>query len=371
MPTKSIIETFHPLSATLLLLSLTLTVSCIEPLDIIIDTGQEVLIVEGAITTRPGPHKIRLTRSGRYDGAVIPVTNASVTIRDSEGTTFPLREEIFVYIDPEFGFLHYTSPTAVYTTDDAFSAVVGRTYTLEIRTATGIEYTSIPEKVIPAIEILELTAKFSKVAIPDNKYKTGMEVYTTFQDPVDEQNYYMWKNSGLYKLTSYPDLHVIFPDYGPVIPDPKDCCTPCWISEPNADRSIYILADNNINGNKTTISSAFIVDDSVRYSDKYMVRIEQNSLSREAFQYFKLLQEQLSINGDIFDPAPGTLRGNMINLSNPSENVIGYFRVSAVSIDSMFLTRDMLLEPRRLFQFNDDCREYSLGFATTIPPVFW
>ena len=77
----------------------------------------------------------------------------------------------------------------------------------------------------------------------------------------------------------------------------------------------------------------------------------------------------MSITGDIFDPPPATLRGNMVNLTNPDEIVIGYFRASDVSIDSMFLTREMLAEPRPLRKINDDCREYRNG--TTRKPVYW
>jgi hypothetical protein len=59
----------------------------------------------------------------------------------------------------------------------------------------------------------------------------------------------------------------------------------------------------------------------------------------------------------------------MINLTNPDENVMGYFRASDVSIDSMFLTRDMLLEVRPLPEILDDCRTYREG--TIEIPDYW
>jgi len=382
LPTKSIIATIQPFSVRLLVMSLALiTVSCINPIETAIDTEANILIVEGAITSGRGPHKIRLSQSARYgnnvlEGSVLPVTNASVIIRDSDGNNFWLTEE-------EFRFVAFRPPawpnadgqetylTGVYATTNDFSAVAGKTYTLLITTREGIEYISLPEKVIPATDILGLSAEFSKVPIGSNEYKTGVDVYATFQDPLEEQNFYMWKNSGTYKITAFPALHVIIPLEGPAIPDPKDCCRNCWVNESSAARSLLILSDNNINGNKTTIFAAFIQDDSVRFTDKYLVRIELHTLNREAFQYFSLLKNQLSINGDIFDPPPATLRGNMINMTNPDENVLGYFRVSAVSIDSMFLTRNMLLEPNPMLRFNNDCLEYRYGFATTVEPSYW
>jgi hypothetical protein len=59
----------------------------------------------------------------------------------------------------------------------------------------------------------------------------------------------------------------------------------------------------------------------------------------------------------------------MINLTNPDDNVIGYFRASDVSVDSLFLTQEMLLERQPLVQINDDCRTFRRG--TTERPVYW
>jgi len=353
--------------------------SCIDPIEIELDAEVNVLIVEGAITTRPGSHRIRLSQSSKFgknifNSAIQPVNRAIVSIRDSEGDIFPLSEESYTFIHPQDAFRNYTVLTGIYVTADNFAAEVGKTYTLHIRTEIGVEYTSLPEKIIPITAVLGLSAEFSKVAIGSNEFKTGINVYATFEDPLEEQNFYMWENSGLYYIRAFPSLRICWPPppaVGAAFPCPADCCEYCWVSESSADASLHILSDNNINGNKTSIFTAFIEDDRVRFTDKYLVRIEQHSLSREAFQFFKLLQEQLSINGDIFDPAPATIRGNMINLTNPEENVIGYFRASAVSIDSMFLTREMLLEPRLVLPINQDCRDYRLGLSTSQEPSYW
>ncbi|MEN8251811.1 MAG: DUF4249 family protein, partial [Bacteroidota bacterium] len=159
------------------------------------------------------------------------------------------------------------------------------------------------------------------------------------------------------------------PNGGPaIIPAPKDCCRDCWVNE-YGEKTIRIVGDNNVNGNMVTHLATFVEDDGVRFTEKYLVRIEQHTLTQEAYQFFKLLKLQSSINGDIFDPPPATLRGNMINLTAPDENVIGYFRASDVSVDSMYLTGEMLLEPKGLLQINDDCRTYKN--ATTVRPDYW
>jgi uncharacterized protein DUF4249 len=364
--------TFMPKISLVLIALIIFIGSCIDPLDIDIDREVNILIVEGSITTLPGPYFVRLSLSAKFGsvltGAIRPVNRATVLVRDSDGNNYNLSEQIFTFYDPDDRHTH-SNLTGVYATDPGFLPEVGKSYSLIIKTSDGTEYTSLPEKIIKVPEILALEAEFKKIPLGSDKFKTGLEIFTTFQDPLEEKNFYMWKNTGTYKIFAFPENHVIEIDGEIAIPDPKECCKVCWVTESIADLSIRLLTDNNVNGNRVTKSVAFIEDDGFRYTDKYLVRIEQHRLSREAFQFFELLDEQLSINGDIFDPPPATIRGNMINLTNPNENVIGYFRASDVSIDSIFLTPEMLLEPAILIPFNDDCREYRGG--TTVQPAYW
>jgi hypothetical protein len=334
--------------------------SCVDPLDINIDEEVNVLIVEGSITTLSGPYNIRLSRSAKYgnifEGFVRPEQRAKVSIRDSDGVSVSLSES--------------SDGTGIYYTPDDFLAVAGKSYSLLITLANGTDYTSLPEKIKRATDILELSAEFTKTPLEGNKIQTGLKIYATFQDNPEEKNFLMWKNNGTYQTVTFPENFLARdPLGGPaIIPAPKECCVICWVHE-LADRSIRLFKDNNVSGNLITAQAAFIEDDGVRFTDKYLVRIEQHSLTREAFQFFQLLEAQISINGDIFDPPPATIRGNMINLTNPDDNVIGYFRASDVSVDSLFLTQEMLLERQPLVQINDDCRTFRRG--TTERPVYW
>lgn len=344
----------------ILILVLGVIVSCVDPLDINIDKEENILIVEGAITTLPGPHIIRLTLSAKYgsifDGYIRPLTSADVIIRDSDGINYELIE------DKENASLYYTPPE--------FQAAVGKTYTLLIRTLQGQEYTSLPEKIIKATPIDSLSARFKSTPTAEGVNSTGLEVFSTFQDNPDTRNYFMWRNSATYKIETYPENFMTSPPEGgpAIIPAPKSCCRDCWVDERN-NKTLRIFSDENVNGNSVTQLVTYVSDDGVRYTEKYLIRVEQHTLTQKAYQFFKLLEQQASISGDIFDPPPATLRGNMINLTNPDENVIGYFRASDVSIDSMFLTPDMLLEPKPLKQINDDCQTFRGGDASR--PSYW
>ena len=345
----------------IIFLLLGVVASCVDPLDFNIDKEVNILIVEGSVTTQPGPHKIRLTRSAKYgsifDGFVRPVKSAEVTIRDSDGRNHELTE------DEQTEGIYYTSAD--------FMAVRGKSYTLLIRTPEGDDFTSLPEQVIAGTAIGELSAQYKSTPIDKKTNNTGLAVYEKFDDEPGVKNFYLWKHSGTYKIETFPENYLARDPNSvpPAVPAPKPCCRVCWIDERNDNLLLKLFNDNNVDGNTVTEEVAFIEDDGLRYSDKYLIRVERHTLTPEAYQFFELLNEQASISGDIFDPPPATLRGNMINLTRPDENVIGYFRASDISIDSLFLTRDMLLEPQPPIKINDDCREYRNGY--TEEPSYW
>ena len=348
------------IASLILIFILGVVTSCVDPLELDIDKEVNILIVEASISTQPGPHYVRLTRSAKYgsifDGFVRPVLSAKVTIRDSDGKNYELIED--------------KSNQSIYYTGSEFVAEVGKSYTLLIRTPNGIDYTSLPERIVEAPVIQEVSAVYESTSIGQGVDRTGLNLYVTYQDDPDEQNFFMWKTFGTYKIETYPENYLARdPNGGPaIIPAPKDCCRDCWVNERGGNK-IRIFSDNNVNGSLVTELATFVEDDGVRFTEKYLARIEMHTLTREAYQFLELLNQQLSISGDIFDPPPATLRGNIINLTNPDENVIGYFRASDVRVDSIFLTRDMLEVPKGLLQINDDCREYKNG--NTFRPDFW
>ena len=100
-----------------------------------------------------------------------------------------------------------------------------------------------------------------------------------------------------------------------------------------------------------------------------MVVLDQNSLTREAFQFYKLLNEQLSISGDIFDPPPANITGNFINLSNPDDPVIGYFHAADTRRDTIFIESDFITRKIPDKIINNDCRTIFNAFAER--PSFW
>lgn len=330
--------------------------SCIEQVDIQTTEEKELLVVEGFISTKPGPHIFKLSKSAKYgsifEGFSEKEENASIFIKDDLGQQVFLTE-IFA---------------GQYQTPVGYQAEVGRTYTLIINSKAG-QYISTAEKVEPVPAIKSIEARFKKLPSADPVvFSSGVELYTTFDDPMEAQNFMFWNTMGTFIMYTNPELYVIKNPPAQPIPAPKECCARCFFEEQKAESQFRIYSDQNTNGNETTQLAAYLPDDGGRFDEKYLVRLEQYSLSREAFQFYKLLNEQIEIDGDIFDPPPAAITTNIVNVTNPDQQVIGYFHASDVFRDSIYI-EESIIEDRQLNrEIPDDCREVG---GKVDAPSYW
>ncbi|RIW16474.1 DUF4249 domain-containing protein [Algoriphagus lacus] len=324
--------------------------ACIDPYEVDVPEGQQLLTVEGLIHTGPGPHAISLTRSDTYgsafEGLIRPVSGATVVVRDNEGRITFLEEG--------------AQARGTYFTPAGFRAEIGKSYTLQIQTVEGKVYTSLPERVesVPEIEnvaINTITIPVEGQEIP----RSGVQLVAEINDPADQNNFYFWRNSpATYIFETRPDLFTIRPsDSNPNrTPAPKACCATCYRTEISRNQSIFIAQDDNFNGLSTRIPAAFIEDDGFRFVNKYRVDLKQYSVSKEAYRFLRLVKQQAEISGSIFDPPPATIRGNMISLDNPDEVVLGYFMAAGESSKRVYIDKSDLTFRQNRAIVPDDCR---------------
>ena len=328
--------------------------ACIDPLDYSTEREEKLLVVEGFITTEPGPHTVTISLSARYgtfaDGIIQRVRSAKVNVRDSDGLITEMNEV----------------QNGIYQTPASFHAFPGKSYSLQIITQGGKRYFSLPEQAVSAIPIDTLFATYKRLpsSNPAN-FVSGAEIWTRFKDPSEERNYYMWQANGTYIINTHPENYF---DRNTFAPAPKDCCATCWIEE-TYNNGVSILSDFNLDGNTVNWPVAFIEDDGGRFMEKYLVNVKQQSLTKEAYQFFNLLNNQLGISGNIFDPPPATIRGNILSIDDPDESTIGYFRVSDVSNYSIYVKRSVLEEHQKERVINDDCQILRNSFI--FPPSYW
>jgi hypothetical protein len=338
-----------------------LLISCIDPYRLDIPQGERLLTVDGYITTDLGPHVIRLTRTDTYgsvfEGLIRPVSQATVAIRDSDGKVVFLEEQ---------------EERGVYWTPADFRAEVGKSYSLQID-VQGQSYVSLPEKVNSVPQIDSLSYRSVEVATDSRVLsRSGVQVFAHFKDPGDQQNLYYWRTSpGVFALVANPELHTLPPDHptNPRGPDPKECCAICYMIDVPKAQKFALASDEDFNGLANRLPVSFIEDDGLRFKQTYRAEIQQMNISPGAHRFLRLIEQQLSITGSVFDQPPANIRGNIINLNNPDEIILGYFIAAGVSTKTIYIDRDKLdfLQTPKIIA--NDCR--TVRGALADPPANW
>ena len=70
---------------------------------------------------------------------------------------------------------------------------------------------------------------------------------------------------------------------------------------------------------------------------KYSLLVRQHSLSKEAFRYWESLRDQQEEDGGLYETQPIASGGNMYNVDDDTEQVLGYFFASQVHEKLIFV----------------------------------
>ena len=326
-----------------------LVTACVDPLDITLRERVNVIVVDGTITNLAESQVVRLNRSksdsltGRF--GTLPLTKATVEILVDSSQVIPMTET-------EAG--RYQAPTD-------FVGRVGHVYQLRFTLNDGSRYASAPE-VMPAVPpITNVSTGFNPTSLRAqlydgtlNPYRGANDFFVDGQDPADQHNYYRWDwklwekqgwchtcVQGFYFINSPIDNK----PYEDCFPDDQGkngyfvneyaCRTACWEIIRNFDLNLF---DDQLS-NGSLIQRRRVAQIPYYQGRGCLVEIRQTSLTQKAYSYYKLFDEQTQRNGGLADSPPTALVGNVRNMANSRENVVGYFTASAVAPVRQWLDR--------------------------------
>ncbi|MDQ3395303.1 MAG: DUF4249 domain-containing protein [Bacteroidota bacterium] len=260
--------------------------SCEDVVEIDLPEGEKRLVVEAWLNNIDPLQEVKLSLTGPYfeNQATQSVAGATVRISDDLGTIYNMVEET-----P--GFYQNT-----------FLPEVGRAYTLEIITIEGIEYVSNPETMEAVPEMDEFYYEYRQREL---FLLEGYYVFIGLKDPPGVKNFYRWK-------------YYINGEFQ------------------NKAQDFAIQDDDLIDG-------AELLD--IQYNIEPLkagdtVKIEQYSLTEDAYNFLVKVREQITSGRLLFDAPPAPVTGNIINVNNPNETVLGYFGVSAVDVQDIVIEEE-------------------------------
>jgi len=328
----------------LLILVLSIT-TCIDPFNPDIKGREALLVVDGLLTNENRSYTIRLSKTtpSQNDEPVM-VSGAFMTITDQNGTESRLSE----------------TSSGIYRTDSlSFRGEAGSTYTLYIRTTDGTEYKSDPSvmySVQPIDSIIYL--KDQEILNNTTEILDGIRIFLNSENSGGGK-YFRWIYDEWWKF-SVPNpkrYNYIDPDNIPEVDTLKQVCYAHYGSD-----EIIIHSGESSQTDRIEKEPVLFVasNQSDRLLMQYCIDIKQLSLSPVEFQFWEQLKEISEGGGDIFDKQPFTITGNVHNISNPSESVLGYFQVSALEEKRIYILPSDL-ETLNLPEYKYECERIEKG----------
>ncbi|MBD0332640.1 MAG: DUF4249 family protein [Chitinophagaceae bacterium] len=115
----------------------------------------------------------------------------------------------------------------------------------------------------------------------------------------------------------------------------------CWNTFPSTEILLYSTTHLN-----EDIIEKFpiikIASQSPKFEVKYSINVKQYSLTKPAYEYWQIIQKNTHQLGSLFDPQPSQLIGNIRNITNANEPVIGFVTASTVQEKRIFILRGQI-----------------------------
>ncbi len=289
-----------------------LLVGCIEPYKPSgVNSVANLLVVDGFLNATEGSITVRLSRSVSLTSEDVPPVErfANVELQEENGAVIDLEEAV----------------PGEYSASE-LSINTNSRYRLRI-VAQGKEYASefVPVTITPEIESIGFTPE-----------ENDLSIHVTTQDPTKNSKYYRWKTNETYTYTS-PLASAFKLVGGKAVPrEPHEYIYRCWRTN-----KIYDIRVSTSKGLSEDRISKFpitkIPRESIKISSKYSVLVQQESLTQEGYNYWLGIYKTTEDVGGLFDPLPGQIVGNISNVTDAKELVIGFFSASTVTQKRIFI----------------------------------
>lgn len=285
---------------------LTLIDSCVDPLGFIADTDEGQLVVYGLLTDELGVHYVDVGRTDLFGLLPRGETNATVVLLEENGNA------------------HFYTHTdgGRYEIKD-FQALQGVKYALQITLADQkyqSDFQEIPNKT--AEQKVDFSFYNNSVGLRTRHF-LSVDANVTLPNSEDDV-FLRW-------ILEETFLWVLLWTGGPFTPPPPNC----FIFDDFDPNALPLLASVGIGSQNFRLNlGRRLVDDSFLYP--FFVTVRQLSVSRETFEYWDRVKLVMNNQGSLFDIPPATIPGNIHNVSDPDDKVLGYFEVSKVKISRIF-----------------------------------
>ena len=125
-------------------------------------------------------------------------------------------------------------------------------------------------------------------------------------------------------------------------PNPNsDSLSTCW-STSNVDQIFTMSTEYLKQPEITNFPLIYISTQTKLLSIRYTLLVKQLSISKSAFNFWDALRQQNIDQGNLYSRQPLQIRGNVKNINDADETVLGYFTVAGITKKRIYVNRPIL-----------------------------
>ena len=209
---------------------------------------------------------------------------------------------------------------------------------------------------------------FSRDRVMSDKTGENLEGVRIYIDSNGESasNYYRWTYEEWWKF-SVPEVKEY--DYlnDSTIPPLAEVKKICWGNH----KSDEIIIGSTISASTDAIEMKpvhFVASEETDHLlMQYCIEVRQLSISQEEYAFWDLMTHLDESGGDIFDNQPFQVFSNIKCITNPGEQVVGYFQVAGAKTKRIFITiSDVIDLGLPLYRYK--CEMFEKGIIDYPPP---
>lgn len=307
----------------LLLTLILIASSCVEPYDVSGYEFEKVLVVDARFTNEQTAHYVKLnfTRDPE-DYKSEPMSGAQVWITDNEGNEITFKE----------------SESGTYLTDSSVAGVAGRIYQLSISTSEGQLYQSKAVRLLASPPIDSVYAIYEERIVSDAEgIKRGIQFFLDTHDETGQARFLKYEWDETYEVRApYPALYQYESSVDSAI-FLEEQVNVCYASSQSSQ--IILASSANLSEPKLSgVDVRYISDQTDQLKYAYSILVTQYAINAEAYNFYREIVENNQSTGSLFGKQLGAIIGNITNTENQEEIVLGFFEVSGVTKERIFVS---------------------------------
>jgi len=326
---------------TVYFFSLLCLVSCIDIVDLEIPAGEIEGVAINAKLVKGTPSSISITAQNvfAFDGNSKKTKIISASLIDKNG----LQKSLEKVTDNEYGLEFNDS--------DRIKIEFENSYQIRVTLLDGRIIESDFEEIqrAGAIDKLDFSVEERDIFTENlglvSRERAIVNLSSSISNLQDQPKRLRWYLERTYKLLDSPEYYLLR--------DPKNNTVflknkTCFVSDIPALDNVVLFDGLETNQDKAEFNYELFngtISD-YRFLDTMYFTVVQEAMSERSFEYFSKTSELLSLTGSMFEPKGGKIRSNLVNTTDPEDEIFGFFYATEQIKTRLKITPDFIGEVR-------------------------